>query len=66
MRRAFQSASRCVVLPSGIRFLHALLDFKQPPASGNAVAFEGGRDGKADGLVRPALIRNNEICVQRI
>ena len=54
------------MLPSGIRFLHPLLDFKQPSASGDTVAFEGGRDGKADGLVRPALIRDNKICVQRI
>ena len=28
VRCAVQSASRCVVLPSGIRFLHSLLDFK--------------------------------------
>jgi len=66
VRCAVQSVSRCVVLPSGIRFLHPLLDFKQPPASGDAVALEGGRDGKADGLVRPAFVRDNKVCVQRI
>ena len=66
VRRAFQSASRCVVLPSGIRFLHALLDFKQPSAPGDTVALEGRRDGKADSLVCPAFICDNKICVQRI
>ena len=54
------------VLPSGIRFLHPLLDFKQPSAPGDTVAFEERRDGKADGLIRPAFIRDNKICVQRI
>ena len=58
--------SRRVVLSSSVCFLHALLDFKQPSASGDTVAFEGGRDGKADGLIRPALIRDNEVCVHRI
>ena len=54
------------VLPSGIRFLHALLDFKQPSTPGDTVAFEGRRDGKADGLIRPAFICNNKVCVQRL
>ena len=54
------------VLPSGIRFLHALLDLKQPSAPGDTVAFEGRRDGKADGFVGTAFIRNDEVCVQRI
>ena len=54
------------MLPSGIRFLHSLFDLKQPPASGDTVAFEGGSNGKADGLIRPAFVCNNEVCVQRI
>ena len=49
-----------------IRFLHTLLDLKQPSASGDTLAFEGGSNGKADSLIRPALIRDNEVCVQRI
>ena len=35
-----------------------LLDFKQPPASGDTVALEGGRDGKADGLI------GTEMCIR--
>ena len=66
VRCAVQPMPRRVVLPSGIRFLHTLLDFKQPPASGDTVALEGGRDGKADGLIGTAFIRNNKVCVQRI
>ena len=54
------------VLPSGIRFLHSLFDLKQPSASGDTVALERGCNGKADCLIRPALICNNEVCVQRI
>ena len=66
IRRAFQLSPRRVMLPSGVCFLDALLDFKQPPAPGNAVTFERGCDRKADGLVRPALICNDEVCVQRV
>ena len=66
VRCAAQPASRCVKLPPDICFLYALLDFKQPPTPGDTVALEGGCNGKADGLVRPALICNNKICVQRI
>ena len=62
--RLFEVKQR-VMLPSGVCFLDALLDFKQPPAPGDNVALKGGGDRKADGLVRPALIRNDEGCVQR-
>ena len=34
--------------------------------SGDTVALKRGCDRKADGLVRPALIRNDEVCVQRV
>ena len=36
------------------------------PAPGDTVALKRGCDRKADGLVRPALIRNDEVCVQRV
>ena len=54
------------MLPSGVSFLDALLDLKQPPATGDTIALERGCNCKADGLVRPALIRNDEVCVQRV
>ena len=61
IRRAFQFSPRRVMLPSGVCFLDALLDFKQPPTPGDTVALERGCDRKADGLVRPALVRNDEV-----
>ena len=55
-----------LLLPPGVHLPDPLVHLEKPAAPGDAVAFEGGRDGKADGLVRPALIRNDEICVHRI
>ena len=47
---------------SRFKFLY----FKQPSTPGDAIVLEGGRDGKADGLIRPAFVCDNEVCVQRI
>ena len=52
--------------PTGVCFLNTLLDFKQPSTPGDTIAFERGRDRKADRLVRPAFIRHNKVCVQRV
>ena len=54
------------MLTSDVRFFDALLDLKQTSASGDTVAFEGWRNGKADGFVSPAFIRDNKVSVQRI
>ena len=54
------------MLPPCVCLLDALLDFKEPPAPGDTIALERRCDRKADGLVRPTLIRNDEVCVQRV
>ena len=66
VRRALQPSPRRVMLPSSVCFFDALPDFKQSPTPGDTVALERRCDRKADGLVRPALIRNDEVCVQRV
>ncbi len=66
MRRPLQLVPRRVSLPLGIDLPDPLLDFKKPPTPGDAVALEGGRDSKADGLVRPALVRDDKMRIQRV
>ena len=66
MRRALQLSPRRAAPAERIRFPDALPDLKQPPPAGEAAALERGRDGQTDGLVRPALVRHDEVGVQRI
>ena len=54
------------MLALGICLSDVLLDLKQPCAARDAIALEGGRDGKADGLIRPALIRDHEVGVHGV
>ena len=52
--------------PRSIDGSHALHDLKQPCAPRNAIGLESGGHGKADGLFRPALVRDDKMRSQRI
>ena len=66
IRRAGQPVPRSEVLSSCVSLADALPDLKQPCSSGDSVAFEGRRDGKTDGLIRPALVCHNKVGIQGI
>jgi hypothetical protein len=42
----------------------ALDDFEEPGAAADAIGFQGGRDGQADGLVGAAGICHQEISFE--
>ena len=54
--------------PQALRvdLLHLLHDLEEPGAAGDAVSLQGRGDGKADGLFRPALIRDDQVRGQGI
>ena len=57
---------RRVVLSSCVCLPDTLPDLKQPCSPGDSVAFKRRRDGKTDGLIRPALVCHNKVRIQRI
>ena len=54
------------MLSTGVGFADSLFDFKQPPTARDTIAFEARCDSEAYRLIRPALIGNDKVCIQRI
>ena len=52
--------------PPGIDTPDRLHDLKQPRPPGNPVGFQRRRNRKADGLLRAALVRHDQIGCQRV
>ena len=58
---AGEPPARGLPLPPGIDLLDLLHHLKEPGPAGNAVGFQGGGHGQADGLVRAALVRHHQV-----
>ena len=57
-----------VVVPQsfGIDRLHLGIHIKKTGPPGYSVCFQGRRNSQTDGLLRPAFIRNHQMCLERI
>ena len=48
-------------LPPGVHLRHLLHHLKEPGAARDAIGFQRGGDGQADGFFRAAFIRHHQI-----
>ena len=60
------NAPAVVPQPFRVDFLDLLDDLKQSRASGDTLRFQGRRNRQTYGFLRPAHIRNDQICGERI
>ena len=58
---AGEPPARGLPLPPDIYFLYLLHHLKESGPAGDAIGFQGGGHGQADGLVRPPLVRHHQV-----
>ena len=58
---AGEPPARGLPLPPEVDLLDLLHHLKEPRPAGDAVGFEGGGHGQADGLVRPPFVRHHQV-----
>ena len=63
---ADEAAVRCGGAAAGVYLCDALDDLEKPGSAGDAVSFERGRHGEADGLLRAPLVRHDKVRRERI
>ena len=63
---ALEHMSGRTAQPLGVDFLDALHHLEQSGAAGDAVGFEGGRDGKTDRFLRAAGVGHDKIGRERV